>query len=63
MSMEVFMVVKMGSMTNEALHNEVSGYVKTSSLSVGVESSLFILFLLGLTGLCWKMRLLLVWPL
>lgn len=61
--MEVFMVVKMGSMTNEELHNEVSGYVETSSLSVGVESSLFILFLLGLTGLCWKMRLLLVWPL
>ena len=35
MPMEVSAVVKKGSMTDEALHDEASKYVDTSSLSVG----------------------------
>ena len=35
MPMEVSAVVKRGSMTDEALHDEASKYVDTSSLSVG----------------------------
>ena len=60
MPLEALEVVKRGSMTDEALCEEASRYVKTLSFSGegerggggGVESSLLLLFLLDSVGLC-----------